>query len=535
MSNENENKELEFDPTESEAFYENLEAALEVDVEEPVEEEELPVVDAPIEELPEDSESTEEELPELVFAADLFEATEEELADAAAAQDELIHEETPEESEELEIDDELFYGVDAALTEQIENEFGNTATTKEGFGGKVAAVFKMIPGWTKVLVTIILVILLSVGFLFGTDPGRTLFANIVTEIIFGNIEEIPDGTPTPVPTGAEDVTPGLSETPVPTEGADPTDVPTGNPTEIPTGEPTQTPDGPTEVPATPTPTLSPTPTPIPIKDSADVINVLLLGVENIYGATYGRTDAILLASVNKKTGELAVVSFARDTWVQIPGRQDDRLNAAYAYGGANLIVETIELNFRVDIDSYAIVKFDGFMEMIDDLGGIKISLTAKEAEYLNGEGKAYISNPKDRNVVAGPQMMTGSQVLGYCRIRKVETITTDGQVLKNDFGRNYRHRVVLKALFDKYKEKNFVELLSVMEKCLGYVAAPNNLKPLAADGLKVVIEHRSLNFDTLQIPAKGYYEYSTIGGKDVITALPKNVDILQKFLYGEED
>ncbi len=517
MSNENENKELEFDPTESEAFYENLEAALEGDAPEEDQEghkEEEPVL------------TEEEQLPELVFAADLFEPTDEELADAAAAEAEAEEaseqEENPEQTEEFEVDDELFQGVDAALNEQIENEFGNAATTEEGFGRKLLALLKHIPGWTKVLVTIILVILLSVGFLFGTDPGRTLFSNIVVEILFSRIEELPDGTPTPVPTGSEDVTPGISGTPAPT-GTLPTGEPTGEPTEEPTTAPTKSPD------ATPTPTLSPTPTPVPIMDDPDVINVLLLGVENIFGATYGRTDAILLASINKKTGELSVVSFARDTWVQIPGHADDRINAAYAYEGAALLIETIELNFRIDIDSYAIINFDGFMGLIDELGGLGISLTAQESQYLNTS--KYISNADERNTVPGYQLMTGSQVLGYCRIRKVPTANG----LKDDFGRNYRHRVVLQALFDKYKEKSFVELLSVMEKCLGYVSAPSNLKPLAAESLKVVLEYRSLEFETMQIPVKGHYEDTTIQGKEVLRPFLDNVELLQEFLYGESE
>lgn len=520
MSNENENKELEFDPTESEAFYENLEAALEVDEPEETDAEELPVIELPMEEVSEEENAEADvALPELVFAADLFEATEEELADAAAANDVLMNGEYQEEQDEFDIDDDLFYGVDAALNEQIENEFGSTATTKEGFGGKVLELLKNIPTWTKVLTTTILVILLSVGFLFGTDPGRTLFSDIVAKILFANINTIPDGTPTPGPTGTEDITPVLSETPVPTEAV---------PTQEPTAEPTRKPDETPTPTLSPTPTSSPTPTPVPVKDSPNVINVLLLGEENIFGAERGRTDAILVASVNKKTGEIKVVSFARDTYVQIPGHGAGRINSAYGKGGALLVIDTIELNFGIDIDSYAIINFNAFMEMIDDLGGLKISLTAKESEYLNTT--RYISNPNERNTVAGPQMMTGSQVLGYCRIRMIPT--ENG--LRDDFGRNYRHRVVLKALFDKYKEKNFVELLSIMKRCLGYVTAPSSLETLAADGLKVVLEHKKLEFETMQIPKKGYYENVTIGGQDVLKYSYKNIDLLQKFLYGEE-
>ncbi|MBE5951854.1 MAG: hypothetical protein E7260_09735 [Lachnospiraceae bacterium] len=510
MSNENENKGQEFDPTTSEEFYENLEAAISVE-----EAEEVPA---------EEIDGGEEDLPELVFAADLFDATEEELADMASAKDDLGMEEgmdASEEQDEFDVDDEIFRGVDAALIEQIENEFGTEASAKEGFGSVIAGVWGKIPTWTKILASVILAVLLSVIFLFGTKPGRKLFADVATKIMFLFIEEAPEGTLTPVPTEPVGVTPGL--TPGVTPGITEPVGPTGEPTGEPTTEP-----GPTDTPTT-EPTISPTPTTyvIPVKDDPNVINILLVGVENIYNARYGRTDAILVASVNKRNGEMKVVSLLRDTYVRLPDGQGDKLNAAFAYYGINGLIETIESNFKVDIDSYATINFTGFEDLIDELGGLRISLTTKESEYLNTT--RYISNPEERNTVAGYQMMTGSQVLGYCRVRAVPTANG----LKDDYGRTYRQRTVLKALFDKYKEKNFVELLAVMKKCMGYVSAPNDLQPLAADCLVTVMEFKKLDFDTMQIPARGYFSDKDINGKDVLYMESKNIELLQEFLYGE--
>ncbi len=467
MNEKKENRGTEFDPSTSREFYENLESALELE-EDPVPKKEEEILPEVI-------------LPEDIFSVDENFQTEEEAQEAA--------------------EEEMFLGVDAALNERLENEFGSTAATRESIGNKLSEGLKMIPKWTKVLVTVILSVLLFFGFLFGTKPGRVLFSNVVAKIIFSGIDVVPDEPTTPP---VQNVTPGISETPVPT------------PTEslMPS--------------TTPGVTMTPTPTPEPIMDSEDVINILLLGVENIFGETYGRSDSIMVASLNKKTGEIGLVSFLRDTYVKIPGHGSDRLNAAYSYGGAKLIMETIEENFRVDIDSYVIINFEGFEALIDELGGIKISLTPAESEYLNTT--RYISNPEERNTVAGVQTMSGSQVLGYCRVRKVPTANG----LQYDYGRTYRQRTVLKAVFDKYKEKNLVELYTVMKKCFSYVTAPASLESIAAECLQIVMEHRTLEFETLQIPAKGYFKDATIGGQEVLSFYPKNIDILQEFLYGED-
>ena len=208
MSNEKDNKKTELDRTETDSFYESIRAVLNLEEDEP--EEFLP-------EESEEDEVQEEELPELVFARDLFEATNEELADMASAQDDFETVEGTE--EEPEVDEDLFLGVDAALMEQIESEFGST-TTKSGFGREILSMVKSVPLWTKILMSVILIILLSVVFLFGTTPGRVLFSNIATKIMFQFIHTVPDETPTPVPD--EDITPKPTDVVILTPGLSPT-------------------------------------------------------------------------------------------------------------------------------------------------------------------------------------------------------------------------------------------------------------------------------------------------------------------------
>ena len=475
--------ETDFDPTESEAFYSNLEAAISFGEEE-----------VPVEEF--------DAVDTAALANLVTEVAEETETPGGATADEV-----------------LFAGVDAALAEQIEQEFGKDdseiSSAEEKQPNKVLAVWKGIPTWTKVLVSVILVILISVGLLFGTEGGRRIIYKTIVSILFDEIKVDPEETPTPIEEVIS-ITPGLTITPTITQ--DPSADPNQNPDDTPV---------PTQDPAlTPGPTAQPTPN-IKLMDDPDIINVLLLGEENLYNSSRGRTDAIHLVSVNLNGGPLKIVSFQRDLFVAIPGHADDRLNSAYAYGGSKLIVETIENNFGVDIDAYAKVDFEGFEEIIDMLGGLKISLTVDESNYLNTTG--YISNPSERNTVAGYQNMTGSQVLGYCRVRKVPTANG----LTNNAGRNYRHRVVMQAVFDKYKEKGFIELASIMRQCLQYVTVSSNLEALAVDCLQAVLEKKMFEIETLTMPKGNRYRNELIRGMDVIVYDLENIDILQDFLYGE--
>lgn len=481
----------EFDPTESEDFYNNLEAAIGTEA---------------------DFEET--ELPELSLPEDTF------VLDSIAEQ-----------PEEQSVDEDIFAGVDAALSEQIEQEFGvetQASATEEKKPNRFVAVWKAIPTWTKVLVSIILVLLLSVGLLFGTKAGRKFVTNLAIEWAFRNVK-VDEENPTPVPELTGTVTPTPAEnqgqTPVPT--TDPnqnTDV-TPNPTQNPDVTPEATPD------VTLAPTFTPTPTPaITIMDDDRIINILLLGEENIYHANRGRTDAIIVVSVNLDGGPLKMISFQRDLYVSIPGHRSNRINAAYVKGNFKCAVETIEQNFGIDIDGYAKVDFEGFENLIDKLGGLRISLTAKESEFLNTT--TYISKPGERNTVAGYQNMTGSQVLGYCRVRQVATASG----LRDDRGRNYRHRVVLEALFEKFKSKNPTQLVSLMNECLSYVTVSGNLEDLAKKCVVEIVENKMFEIDTMQIPQSGMYEGQSIPdetGKnmDVIVFFPSNVEKLQKFIY----
>ena len=123
-----------------------------------------------------------------------------------------------------------------------------------------------------------------------------------------------------------------------------------------------------------------------LRSENHVRNVLLIGADADRGGS-SRSDSIMIASVNKKTGKITVCSILRDTYVEIPGQGSSKINAAYSWGGANLLVQTIEQNFGIKIDDYAVVIFEMFTAIIDGLGGIEIDVTEDEADYINNRHK----------------------------------------------------------------------------------------------------------------------------------------------------
>lgn len=258
-------------------------------------------------------------------------------------------------------------------------------------------------------------------------------------------------------------------------------------------------------------------------------NILLLGEEAIgSGSGRGRTDVILIATLNTKTKAVKLTSLMRDTLVQIPGYKDNKLNTAYEKGGLDLLYETISLNFNIKLDGCAMVNFENFEKIIDKLGGLEITLTSGEAKYLNTTN--YISKPQYRNVVAGKQKMNGNQVLGYSRIRKRANINGTN----NDYGRTERHRIILNAIFEKYKTESKVELASIMLSLLPMITTDIDSRNFEAL-LNTFIEMGTTKIDQLRIPADGTFTDNVkVRGMDVlIPNINENVELLHQFIFGE--
>ena len=180
-----------------------------------------------------------------------------------------------------------------------------------------------------------------------------------------------------------------------------------------------------------------------------VINIALYGVDSRNNDYVGRSDAIMICSVNGKTGKIKLISIARDTYVSVPGYYNTRINHAYAYGGAELAIQTLNENFGMDVTDYVTVNFESLADIIDEMGGVTIDVSEEERFQIN----AYLERGESLKEI-GMVKLNGAQAVSYSRIRKVG----------DDSMRTSRQREVLAALFDKAMEINPLSYPSYVRK-----------------------------------------------------------------------
>jgi polyisoprenyl-teichoic acid--peptidoglycan teichoic acid transferase len=275
------------------------------------------------------------------------------------------------------------------------------------------------------------------------------------------------------------------------------------------------------------------PTQAPVKIEKDVINILLIGVEEIGGAS--NTDSLMIASMNTKDKSVKLTSIMRDLYVEIPGHDNNKINATYALGGIDLLYQTISRDFGIDIDGFVKVNFEAFEKIVDLVGGVDVTLTSKEAYYLNTTN--YISDPAYRNVHEGTQLMTGNQALGYCRVRKVSTGTEN-----NDFGRTQRQRAVLNSIFDKVKDMDVFSLVGLMDKFLTQVDIDTDITNSEFNNyLQLGVSLKLKELENYRIPSDGNYgsQRVQIGKYNVDVLVPTDWEAtraeIHEFIYGSDN
>lgn len=243
------------------------------------------------------------------------------------------------------------------------------------------------------------------------------------------------------------------------------------------------------------------------KNEQKLFHFLLIGQDRQFDEAAGRSDAMLLCSFHKGTNTFSVTSFLRDLYVSIPGHGFDRLNAAYAYGGSDLLCQTLSENFGIAVDAWAEVDFAQFSEIIDTLGGVSMELRQDEADCIN----ASIGS----NLQAGTQTLAGQEALAYSRIRKLDA---DG-----DFSRTDRQRKMLFALMNAYKSAGLMDLLNVLNTLLPMVSTNLNTLSLLRYALEILPNLSGAQFVSHCIPAEGTYSCETIDGMAVLVADPDDL------------
>ena len=224
-----------------------------------------------------------------------------------------------------------------------------------------------------------------------------------------------------------------------------------------------------------------------IVQNNDIINIALLGIDETEG-TVGRSDCIMILTIDNKHSKLKLSSIIRDSYVVIPTKEKkDKINHSYAFGGPQLALKTLNENFNLNLDQFVSVNFSSLPKIIDDIGGITLDITIDELKYIND----YISNLNDLNGTNSPNITTsgfqkidGTQALAYCRIRY-----TDG----GDFERSNRHRTVLNELINKFKTISLIKYPSFLDELLPLVHT--NLE--SSEILSLAINLNSLKDQTL--------------------------------------
>ena len=261
----------------------------------------------------------------------------------------------------------------------------------------------------------------------------------------------------------------------------------------------------------------------------NVFNILLIGTDNRVKGESSRSDAMILVSINKKNKTITAASLLRDIYLQIPGKNNNRLNAACAFGGPKLLMNTIEQNFKVSVDRYASVDFYVFMDIIDAVGGVTIEVTREEIPVINDyiaelnklrgekEGSDYLTEP-------GELILNGKQALGYARNRYTGT----------DFERTEKQRRVLKEAFQKIKKLNLIQLNNLLNKLLPQVTT-NLTEGEIFSMILSLPGYAGYDIKQCHIPVDNSYQFMRIRGMEVITLdFDKNIKALREQIYPDK-
>ena len=251
-------------------------------------------------------------------------------------------------------------------------------------------------------------------------------------------------------------------------------------------------------------------------------NIAIFGVDS--GAdNYGvgnRSDCIIIASINNNTGEIKLISVYRDTYVNIEGHGLDKITHAYSYGEAPLAINTLNKNLDLNIKEFVTVNFDSVAEAVDQLGGVKLTITEDEIKYINGyiDVTAKVTKKEANHITEpGTYIVDGVQAVAYSRIR----YTAGG-----DYKRTERMRTVIEAMFSKlYTNRSAGDLLSMVPSMTKYkvtdsIGWPYNTKGKTMDrwyGIPITLES---NVQQLHKEAFGETDYTP---SDTIKSISESI------------
>ena len=265
----------------------------------------------------------------------------------------------------------------------------------------------------------------------------------------------------------------------------------------------------------------------PIKEevSDEIINIALFGLDRRSKDEPARSDSIMILTIDKKHNKIKMSSIMRDTYVKIKGHGETKINHAYAYGGPQLAIRTLNENFDLDIRDYVAVDFFNAEALIDAMGGVTIDIDQEEIGLLNKYAESVASSEK-KSVPAisttGPQTLNGLQAVAYSRIR----YTAGG-----DFVRTERQRTVLQAMMTKLQSLKPTEIPSAVSKLLPFTETSMNSLDLIKIGTKAITTNKMV-IEQQRFPVDGYCRGKTIDGVWYLVAdMEPTVDQIHKYIY----
>lgn len=247
----------------------------------------------------------------------------------------------------------------------------------------------------------------------------------------------------------------------------------------------------------------------------EVFNILLVGTDSRDpNADMGRSDSMMLVSYNEKENKATIISFLRDSLVDIDGYGKSRLGHTYAYGGVGLTINTLNKVYGLDVQNYMTISFENLVSVIDEIGGVEVPITAEEAEYYRQCGMPDIQE--------GTVNLTGSQALAHTRNR----------TLDNDFGRTRRQRSVMNGIYRKILEKKDpATLLPIVNYCMSQVKTNMDVSEIYEMATKVLASD-NLTVQQASAPAEGTYQFGTYNGMSILEIdIEANKENIERLLY----
>ena len=248
-------------------------------------------------------------------------------------------------------------------------------------------------------------------------------------------------------------------------------------------------------------------------DIKNITNIALFGVDSPDDKNEnGRSDSIMILTIDNVHNKLKLTSIMRDSYVNISNHGMDKINHAYSFGGPELAINTLNSNFDLNINDYAMVNFSTLPEIIDKLGGVDINIKDYEIPSLSTYGIYSL----------GEYTLNGEQALTYCRIRY------DGN---GDYERTERHRAVLNSLFEKFKEQNVADYMSLADTILPLVKTSLSTTEIIKTGT-IILTSGMKNLEQERFPTDEYSSGEIIDDVFYLTFDKENVkDQIHKYIF----